>query len=553
MLTWTSVRSLRGLTIGVLLLATAGMASCADDKEFPPLPPETVTDVDPAPAAMRRLLGRQYNSSIELIFGAEAASAATPPADSSLNGYQAIASAQQSVTDEIVRQYEESARAVAAAAMTNTARIDELVDCDPASDGDTACFDSFVANAGRLVFRRALSDDERADYVAVGETALEDLGTFDSGVEYIIVALLQSPSFVYQVEVGDPLGSPNDPRGLNAYELATRMSFFLVDRTPDEELLAAAEAGDLNDEAGIRAQAIRLLETSEARAAGTAFFMEYFSLTEMETLPKDPALFPEFSPEVAASMERETRELIADVLYRRNAPATELLTASYSFIDENLASIYDVPAPAEAWDNTTLPAEQGRSGVLSHASILSTHAHADSTSVTHRGIFVLERFLCSSMPPPPEDVVTELPPSSTAPTMRERVAVHLENEACAGCHRQSDPMGLALENFDPIGRYRAKENGELIDASGQHGWLGEFVGVAELSQALVDSERATQCMVRNVYRHATGHVETDGELVTLEELHAKFKAADFSWRELLLEMVAHPLFRTVGAPEEASE
>jgi hypothetical protein len=154
--------------------------------------------------------------------------------------------------------------------------------------------------------------------------------------------------------------------------------------------------------------------------------------------------------------------------------------------------------------------------------------------------------MCTSMPPPPEGVVTELPPSSVAPTMRERVAVHLDDEICRGCHALGDGMGLAMENFDAIGRWRDKENGVTIDASGEAVGIGSFVGVAELSEKLAASELASDCMLRNLYRHGTGHVETSAELKTLRNLHADFVLGGLHWRQLLVDLTASPLFRAVG-------
>ncbi len=528
------------------------MAAC-EGEQAPPVDPIVSSAVQPAPAAMRRLLARQYVNSVELMFGDLAASAAKPPPDTELNGYQTIASSQLALNDELVAQYEQSSRAIAAAALADTDRRAALIGCDPETEGASSCYQRFVSRIGRLAFRRNLADEELEDLVAVAETANEQLGAFDRGIEYAIVALLQSPSFLFQIEIGDPTGGKGAARKLNGFEMASRLSLFLLDRCPNAALLDAAAAGELDTEEGVRKHAGAMIKLPQARRAATAFFTEYLVLADIENMPKDPVLFPDYSPYVARSMQRETLELVNEIVWRRNAPITELLTADYSFIDDSLATIYEVDAPAEPWTSMSFPEVQGRRGILSHASILAMQAKADSTSVTRRGMFVLERLLCSSMPPPPEGVVAVLPPSSEAPTMRERVAVHLKKDVCAGCHKLVDGIGLALENFDPIGRWRAKENGAVIDASGEHGFLGSFVGVAELSEQLVESERATDCMVRNLYRHATGHIETKDEIPSLETVHARFRESGFRWRELLVELSASPLMRSVGPKEEASQ
>lgn len=461
--------SLRNLTAGLTGLALLGFAACTQGTIGDvPIETESTTELSftPAPAQMRRLLARQYVNSVGALFGDAAADAAQPPVDPQINGFQAIASSQLSMTDAIVREYELSARAVAAAAMGNSARIAELLDCKPAAAVDEACFTSFIDNLGRLMFRRAVTTEERADYLKLANRAAGRFDDFYVGVQYIVLAMLQSPNFLYQAEFGTP-GVKDGGSFLSGNEIATRMSFFLTDTTPSAELLDAAERGELDTAAGVRAMAVELLNRPNARGAVMAFFREYLVLEGLQTLPKDPAVFPDYSSELAASMQLETLKLIEDIVFNREAPVNELFTADYTFIDDRLASHYGVqgPHPDVAWTKASLPVEQGRAGILSHASILTRQAHSESTSATYRGLFVLERFLCRTMPPPPDDVVTELPPSSRSPTLRDRLKVHLENPVCRACHEEVDKVGLALENFDAVGQWREKENDVVIDAS----------------------------------------------------------------------------------------
>jgi hypothetical protein len=546
----SDVVSLRSFTaplpvLTAAVLGAAVFAACADSAA-PPADPILASAAEPAPATLRRLLSRQYVNSVRSIFGASAARAAHPPKDTSINGYEAIASAQLALNDGLVASYEVSARAIAAAAVRDREHIDALIDCDPAKKGEHACLERFVTRAGRLAFRRPLDAEEIDDFVGVADMAVDQLGGFYDGVEYAIVALIQSPSFLFQIDVGEAMEG-SSLRKLNGYEMASRMSFFLLDRGPDEALLDAAERGELDTEEGVRAHARELVRLPEARDASRAFFTEYLELGNIETMAKAPLLFPDYSNELAISMREETLQLVADIIWTRDAPVTEIFTADYTFVDDRLAELYGVDPPFQAgWTRASLPVEQERRGVLSHASTLAWQSHPDGTSVTHRGLFILQRFLCTSMPPPPDDVVTELPPSSAAPTMRERIAIHQANKVCRTCHQISDPIGLALENFDSIGRWRAKENGEVIDASAEHALLGKFDGVRELGDKLATSDQATLCMVRNLFRHATGHVELQQELHSLEELRGRFTLANLRWRELLVELAASPLVRAAG-------
>jgi hypothetical protein len=498
---------------------------------------------------MRRLLGRQYVSTVRMLLGDAAAAAADPPDDDQLNGFQSIAASQMAMTDNLVRHYESSARAVAAAAVKDVAVMSELVTCTPESTVDEACYRSFIEHFGRLAYRRKLVEEEIADYLDIATMAGEELRDFASGVEYVIGSMLQAPSFLFQIEVGEP--TPAGTRRLTGLEVATRMSFLLNDTSPNDALLDAAESGELDTSEGVRKWAQELVEQPAARQAMRGFFSEYLVLDGLEKVPKDPNMFPDWSSELAQSMKGETLLFIEDLVFERNRPIHELFTASYTFVDQAMASHYGVQGPAEEvpWTRASLPMEQGRSGILSHASILSRQAHATSTSATYRGLFIMERFLCTTMPPPPPDVNTELPPSSQAPTLRERIAVHQEADSCRACHYMSDNLGLSLENFDAVGRWRSHENGALIDPSVDLDGVGAFSGAQELGSLLAERPDVLRCILRQVYRHATGHVEVDGERKALEALDDRFAGVDHKFKALLVELCASELFRIVGVGE----
>jgi len=530
--------------------------------EAPPAPPASAAPAtfEPTQSPLRRLRTAQYQNAIATLFSVEVALSADPPADPELNGYTSIASAQLALNDDLVRDYQLSATAVATAAMGDGARIAELLDCNPSGPDDAACMTSFVQRLGRLAFRRPLTTEETDDYLDVGLFAAEEANDFYAGLEYIIVSLLQSPSFLFIVEVGEPMPEDTPARRLTSYETAARMAFFLTDAPPDDALLDAAEAGELDTPEGRQEAALTLLDRPTARRALRNFFTEYLVLDGLELRAKDPNLYPAWDATLARSMREETLRLLDDIIWTRDADVREMFTADYTFVNTPLAEkIYDVPAPqggdsaASEWGRIDLPADQGRSGILSHPSVLARQANPESTSATHRGLFVLERFLCRTMPPPPEGVVTELPPSSTAPTMRERVAVHLEDPTCAGCHTISDPLGLSLENYDPIGVYRAKENGAVIDASADHIIAGEFVGAKGLGQALAGLEDSTLCLVRNLYRHGTGHVETEGELPLLSMLRDRMAEDGYSLRSFLVNLVSNDAFVTIEANDNIAD
>jgi len=530
-----------------LAVGSFGVVACSGGDPDPvPSPGPAPRVFEPPEPKLVRLLERQYINSVGQLLGEAAMKVASPPEDTHLQGFKSIAATQLAVNDAVVAQYEHSARAAAAAAIADQHHIAAiLASCDP-DESATNCYQLFAERFGRLAFRRPLVDQEVSDYVALAKQSQKSFGDFYSGIEATISGMLQSPNFLYRVEIGEPTDDGKS-RKLTAHEVASRMSFFLLDTTPSASLLSAAEDGRLDNEQSLREVAAELLTEPAAKKATAAFFSEYLALDHLDDLTKDPKLYPQFSPELAASMKRETLELIADVVWRNDLAIDTILTAKHSFLDSKLAAHYGVDfEDKKDWTRVTLPSKQKRSGLLNHGSVMSVQSHPTSTSVTYRGLFIMERFLCQSMPPPPPGVVAELPPTSTAPTMRERLAVHLEDPTCAGCHTTSDNLGLAFENFDSVGVFRTKENGATIDTAVELEPIGEFDGPAELGELLASMTEVKACILRHVFRHATGRVETSGDLAAIDALDEHFAESGFRFKQLLIDFVANEVFSHVG-------
>lgn len=549
----------RGRSVAALGLGWALLLGCGADPAAPmgggtgqgddgadEIPPE----LRPAPAALRRLLQRQYVNAVGDLLGPEAAQAAAPPHDVALNGFDAVGASQQALSDAQVDAYEDSARAVTAAAAA-AGRLSSWLACDPATAGDRACLEQVVGSFGRLAWRRPLLDDEIDRYAALGTAAAADLGSFERGMAEAMAAMLQSPYFLYQVEIGQPDPADSTRRRLTPYELATRMSFFLLDTLPDAGLLADAEAGRLDDAEGIREVAWALLERPQATRSLGELLGEVWRLRDLSSLPKDLGAFPQWTPALAESMRLETMALIEDLVWEQDADFREVFTADYSFVNAQLAFHYGLPGAAELGEvptRVTLAGHDGRGGLFGHASFQSLLAHVSSTSPTLRGKFVLENILCRTVPPPPPGVVTDLPDTGQAQTMRERLELHMSDPSCRGCHQMMDPIGFGLESYDGIGRFRTEDNGFSIDASGQLDGT-PFVGAAGLGALVSESVGASHCLVRNLYRHATGHIETEGEQIAVDAIEASFVESGYRMQDLMVEIVASPAFRVVAQPE----
>lgn len=506
----------------------------------------------PAPGGLRRLLRHQYVGSIRYLLGDAAAGVADPPEDYSLHGFDAIGAAELALPESAVEQLEASARAVAVAAVADRGTLGGHVPCVLAGEPDGECYRTVAADLGRLVWRRPLAAAEVDALVKIADAARTWGGDFATGLQYELMALLQSPYFLYIVEVGEP--DPDDPavRTLTAGELAARLSFFLLGRTPDAALLAAAAAGELATDDQVRAAATELLARPEARATLSTFYSELFQLRDLARVSKSAELFPQFTPALADAMQYETLRLIEDIVWDEDGDFMALLDADYTYVDSGLAALYGLPAPAQpGFSRVDLPPEQGRAGLLGHAGFLARFAHPAATSPTRRGLFIRTKLLCETVAPPPPGVDTSLPPDDPEQpqTMKEKLLQHMEDPNCNGCHAVIDPLGLALENYGPIGEFRTVDNGLAIDSSATVADLGEFASARELAGLLAADPRTTACVIKNFVRGALGHLERPGERPVLDDLEQEFVAGDHRLQHLLVELVASPVFRAVGAPK----
>jgi PAS domain-containing protein len=444
-----------------------------------------------------------------------------------------------------VASMEDAALKIAEQVIENPQSRARLVPCAPSAAVDAACSRAVVRRLGRLAWRRPLTDAELERVAGVGDAAARTLGDFHGGLVYAVAALLQSPYFVFRVELGQGEG---EARAFDAYELASRLSFFLWNTTPDEALLDRAADGTLSTDAGLRAEATRLLDSPRAREGLSNFFAEQFGLYALDTLAKDPKLFEHFDAQLGPDAREETLRLLLSQVLDADADFREVLTTRRTFLNPRLAALYGVPAPSpDGFREVDLPESAHRAGLLSHASVLNLYAHQVSSSATLRGKFVRTVLLCQPVPAPPVNVDTSIPaPSGTTRTLRERVAEHLENPSCAGCHTLLDPIGLGLENYDAIGRFRETDNDERIDPTGTLDGV-DFADAKGLGQALAEHEAFAPCVVRTLVRYASGHVEAAGEQAAVEALADRFAALDYRVKPLLLEIVMSPLFRRAGA------
>jgi hypothetical protein len=528
----------------VLLPALAAIAACADLESTPaPLPPVPAVA---APSGAQRLSVAQYRNAVHDLFGQNIAVPTALEPDTSLSGFVSIGSAQSAISPRGVEQYEEAAYKIAEQALSSSYQRAALVPCQPAGPADEACARAFVAKLGRRVWRRPLTEQEIAEITAVTTGAGAKLGDFYQGVEFGIAALLQAPSFLYRPAFGEA-DPASGARRATSYEMASRLSFFLWNSTPDDALLDAADRGELTTDSGVEAAATRMLADVRARAGLRNFVTEHLRLDLLDQLSKDTKIFTYFSPEVGPAAREETLLDFEHAAFDQDGDYRDLFTSRRTFVNPKLASMYEVLAPsADGFAEVELPASVPRRGLLGQVSFLSLYAHPTSSSATLRGKLVRTVLLCGDIPPPPVNVNTALPePTPDAPTLRDREKAHLSDSFCAGCHLQMDPIGLSLENFDGIGRYRLKDNGTLIDATGELDGttFSDAVGLAET----VRSHPALgPCFVRRMYEYATSFPQDPSERGVIKALAARFEASGYRVKALMKAIAVSPGFRLVG-------
>ena len=533
-------------------LSLAALAGCEGSGGSSP-----AIEVDAGPVALRRLTAEQFERSIHDALGEHITVPSRIDPDDRREGLFAVGSSFASVTPSGFEKYEAAASAVAEQALDEAHR-DDLVQCQPESSAssDEECARAFVERIGRRLFRRSLTAEEASARVAIANEAANELDDFYAGLELALISVLASPEFLFRVEVAEP--DPTDPSRmrLTSVSMASRLSYLLWNTTPDDELVSAAENGALVTESGLAEQVERLLSSPKLETGMRSIFTDLYDFKQVDEglVRKDNALFPVFTQTLIEEAKEQTlrtivAHLMADHDYR------DLFTTPESFMTRRLGVAYRVPVPtASGWEPYVFSEEARRDGLLSHISFNALYSHPGRSSATLRGKFVREVLLCQDIPTPPANIDFSIVEDTTGElrTARERLVAHVANDACAGCHTLTDPIGLALESFDAMGMLRDEENGVPIDTSGDLDGA-EYDDAAGMGRALRDHPALGPCLVRNLYRYATGRDVTTGEAALLDFLNERFADSEYEVRELMRELVLSDGFRTTSGPRKAEE
>lgn len=361
--------------------------------------------------------------------------------------------------------------------------------CQPERPSEeTDCAKKIVANLARRAYRRAATETDVQGLMAFYKEGAAK-GGFETGIESALRRLLVNPEFLFRIERDPPDAAPNAVYRVNDFELASRLSFFLWSSVPDNELLDVAGRGELSKPEVIEQQARRMLADQRSNALIGNFAAQWLGLRKLDRVTPQQDAFPDFDENLRQALSRET-ELFLESIFREDRSVVELLSANYTFVNERLARHYGIPnVYGSDFRRVTFDADSVRGGLLGQGSILTVTSYATRTSPVLRGKWVLDNIVGLPPPPPPPNVpdLADKNHEGKVLSMRERMAAHRANPACAVCHNTMDPMGLPLESFDAVGRFRTRsESNEPIDASGAlpDGSV-KFEGPAGLRQALL--------------------------------------------------------------------
>ncbi|HEY0707367.1 MAG TPA: DUF1592 domain-containing protein [Polyangia bacterium] len=506
----------------------------------PPGTPPPPKDFVPEPAGLRRLTAPQYRNSVADIFERKITFNPELEEDTELSGLVSIGAARVGFSQKIVEQFEAAGREAAHLALSDAAVRSGLVGCAPTTVTDDTCTKNFLKKIGRRAFRRPLTDEELNRYTMVAVNAQNVTKNFFTGLEYGVAGLLQSPNFLFRVEMGTP--NPQNPKQVvfDDFELATRLSYLLWNSTPDDALLDAAEARQLTKANGLLTQTERLLTSERAAVGVETFVREVYQLNELDDLRQSATVFPLRTPTLGASMRTETMKFFSEIALSKDRDLREIFDSRSTWMNGELAKLYGVTGiTGTNFVKANLPANGIRLGILGHAGFLSAHGYPTRGSATLRGKFIREAVLCQNIPLAPPDIPT-LPETGNG-TAREKLAIHRTDPYCNSCHSVMDPIGLGLENFDGIGQLRTMEAGKVIDASGELDGT-PFKDPIELAAAIKNHKEATACLARSLYRYAVGHLDSKGEEPVINAMTEAFKGGNYRFRALAEALVKSPGF-----------
>jgi hypothetical protein len=495
-----------------------------------------------------RLTKTQLANTLRSSFGIEPASLANLPGEARLDGFANQAS-QLRIAPLVAEVYLAIGDELGANALDNPARFG--ITCDVADLARGSCLDGFIVDTGQKLWRRPLSAAEVARFGTLFETTAAQGEGAAGGVKSVIQAMFMSPNTLHRTELGT-LKDPGTVTSLTDHELASALSYMLWDSAPDAELIALADEGRLRDQAVFAGQAERLFQAREnAAPAMNHFLQQWLKLENLPNAVKEVSLFPMATPELLADVRQELDLFTNSVLFDPGGDRRfeSLFSSTYTFVNERTAPLYGLSGVTgtEMVRQELDPSE--RRGLLTSLPFLWGRSHAEETNLVGRGAYVRSEILCHRVKLPPGGIPNPgrfAPPGSTG---RQKFSIH-SSPGCAVCHSLFEGIGFALENYDPIGRYRTLDEEQLIDASGSLPLPSEgnaapgivFSNFIELVDELEQKPDVYDCFAQQFSSYATGYDLPELDSCEKRRIADEFAASEHSIDQLILSVITSPSF-----------
>jgi hypothetical protein len=419
--------------------------------------------------------------------------------------------------------------------------------CEPkAASEERACASKILSRMARLAYRRPATDQDTLTLVEFFDQGRNEGKTFESGIQFALERMLVDPDFLLRV-IREPARNSQGSYALSNLELASRLSFFLWSSIPDDHLLSLAERGQLTNPQNLEKEVRRMMADPRAVDSLTSnFAAQWLNLRRVPEVVVDPIVYPNYDLSLLQGFQQESELFIASTI-REDRPLADLIRADYTFVNERVAKQYGIPnIYGSRFRRVTLPNLDQRGGLLAQGALLATTSYPERTSPVLRGKWLLNNILGLPIPPPPPGVDTNIEdkPGAALRSIRERLAEHRKNPSCNACHASIDPLGFALENYDVIGGWRAKdESGQAVDSSGVTVTGRKIEGLTGLRSLLLDDpEQFPRTVTQKLMAYALGRPLEYYDLPAVRKVVHDAAAQDYRWSAIVMGIVKNPNF-----------
>ena len=502
---------------------------------------------DPGKPAIRRLNRTEYDNAVLDLTGLDLKLAEGFAPDESSYGFDNLGEV-LSLSPVQVEKYHAAARTIVTAIIDQKEKQPERYEAVfgevPKKDSDAPSLaQRAVKKFATRAFRRPVENTFVKRLMDIYRLSQSKQESHETSIAHMLTAILISPQFLIRLE--NNRADTDEPYPVDEYELATRLSFFIWSRPPDQKLLDQAASGRLSKPSVLEAQTRRMLADPRSQALVDNFFGQWLSLREIESHQPDAKQFPEFDEQLRSAMIGEIQGFLSE-LVRKDRPISDMLDADYTFLNERLAKHYGIKSVKGSKMQHVELTDRRRGGLLTSAALLMLQADPTRTNVPRRGNFVAGRILGTAPPPPPADVpqLEDVASDDKPRSLRELLELHRKNPECAHCHAKMDPLGFALENYDAIGRWRTKDGPFPIDASGELSTGRKFSGPIELKDLLLEQKEAfARTLTKNLLIYALGRgLQGNDECVVRDAIESA-EENEFRFSSIVVEIVKSYPFR----------